>query len=398
MKKKIKIIVVIFCILLTSGCWDYKELNTLIIATSMGIDKEGDNYKVSLLIANSKKEQVSSMEGEAQTVVLTGVGKTITDAMRDIESLSPKKIYISHLSVIVLSEEVAKSDINAVNDYFLRNPASIKRFYAIIANGQKANDIIKVISPLESFPSQNIYYNIKTSSNSQAISSTIPYSDFVGITLRKGQESYLPLVSIVGKSEESANQESLKNVEPPAILKIENMALFKKEKMVAKTSHIDDTMGINLALDHVSEMNVQTSCKGGYANTILSDVSSNMKVKLINNVPKVIFSVYASGKVNEVSCAIDLRDSKNIKKIEQDAKKKVRQTILRGIKFTQNNKTDIIGIGNEFYKYYPKYFNKVQDKWNEEVFPTLNPIIDVNVHITSKGSIQNTVKEAENES
>lgn len=392
MKLKIKIIIALASLFLLSGCWNYNELNSLAIATSMGIDKEGDNYKVSVLIANSKKDQASSMEGESQTVVFSGTGKSITDAMRSIEALSPKKVYISHLSVVVLSKEVAEDGLDTINDYFLRNPASIKRFYAIVAEKDKAADIVKIISPLESFPSQNIYSNIQVSSHSQAIGASVSYSDFVQTMMQKGKEAYLPLVTITGDPKAGSNQEGLMNVEPPAILKIENVALFKGDKMIDKISNRDETMGINLILGHVEEMNVQTACQKGYINTVLSSVHTNVKINLKKNQPKVTIKIKGLGKMNEIACNVDLKNSKTPGQIEKDIEKKVRELVLRGLKSLQNKKVDTLGIGNLFYKHHPNFFNKNMKKWNDDIFPNLDPVIDVDIHLVSKGSIQDTVK------
>lgn len=53
MKWKI-IIVLSFCFFLT-GCWNYRELSDLSISTGISIDKEGDEYKVGMLISNAQK-------------------------------------------------------------------------------------------------------------------------------------------------------------------------------------------------------------------------------------------------------------------------------------------------------------------------------------------------------
>jgi len=67
------------------GCNDYAELNTLSIVTAMAIDKDDENYKLSVLIANTPKTQTSSKEGEAQTTVYDGKGKTIAEAIKVID-------------------------------------------------------------------------------------------------------------------------------------------------------------------------------------------------------------------------------------------------------------------------------------------------------------------------
>ena len=50
-----KILIIISVILLTSGCYNYQELNDYAIATGMAIDYEDEQYEVSMLISNSPK-------------------------------------------------------------------------------------------------------------------------------------------------------------------------------------------------------------------------------------------------------------------------------------------------------------------------------------------------------
>ena len=73
--KKLLIFIPIFFFM--TGCWNYRELNTLAITTTMAIDKEDDKYEVSILIANGKNNQTSPKEGQSQTVVYSGKGKTV---------------------------------------------------------------------------------------------------------------------------------------------------------------------------------------------------------------------------------------------------------------------------------------------------------------------------------
>lgn len=170
---KIKIFLLCFICLLFTGCYNYNELNTLAIATGMSINYKEDHYEVSLLIANSKQAQVSSKEGESHSIVYKGKGKTISEALREIDVISPKKIYIGHLSFIVISKSLAENGLLDSLDYLLRDPESIKRFYLIMAKNVEAEEILEIVSPLESFPAQSISTAISFSRESQAVTSTI---------------------------------------------------------------------------------------------------------------------------------------------------------------------------------------------------------------------------------
>ena len=100
-----------------TGCFDYKELDDLSIVTAVAIDKVESGYEISYSIANAKKAQVSSKEGESQTTVFSGVGPTLSEAMREIDLKNPRSTYLGHVSVIVMSSDIAKEGVFKVVDF-----------------------------------------------------------------------------------------------------------------------------------------------------------------------------------------------------------------------------------------------------------------------------------------
>ena len=120
----------IACFIITfilTGCSGYEELNNLSIVTAVAFDKEDNNYVLSFLIANSPKAQTSSKEGEAKTTVYESKGKTIAEASKSIEQIVPKQIYLGHINVIIISEDIAKDGFLKIADWLLRNPQTRKK-------------------------------------------------------------------------------------------------------------------------------------------------------------------------------------------------------------------------------------------------------------------------------
>ena len=103
-----KIILSMSLIIMMSGCWNYNELNNYSIATGMAIDYKDDKYIVSFLISNGKRELSSSNKSTYHSTLYSGEGITIYEAIKNIELISTKKLYIGHLTSIVISEEVAR--------------------------------------------------------------------------------------------------------------------------------------------------------------------------------------------------------------------------------------------------------------------------------------------------
>ena len=93
MKKALTVIII--CLLLC-GCEDYAELNNLSIVTAAGIDKAGDKYEVTLLIANSPKNETTNKEGEAKTTVYQGKAKTIAEAVKIIDTDDPLHFLVDY--------------------------------------------------------------------------------------------------------------------------------------------------------------------------------------------------------------------------------------------------------------------------------------------------------------
>lgn len=389
MNKKILILLILF---FATGCWNYQELNSLAISTAMAIDKAEDGYEVSILIANSKN-QVSSKEGESQTIVYSAKGKTISDALKNIDLENPRQIYIGHLAVIVISEEVAKEGLLNSIDLLLRSSESTKRFYVAIAKDDKAKDVIKIISPLESFPSQAISTNIRSSSESQAISSAITYSKFVEDLIEKGVEPILPTVTIEGDKKDGSKSSSLQKSTPDALIKLGPIAVFKKDKLVGYATK-DESRGINLILGKIKELNVEYKCDGEYLVTRVTEVKTSVDVKLKNKKPVVNITVQGEGDITENGCDLNLVDPKVIDKIEKNINKELKKHIKKGLKVSQEDfKTDILGFGNKFYRNYPKYYKSIKN-WNKDVFPTIDSNIKVKINVITKGSARQSLKEA----
>jgi len=115
--KKIKIILLLFTILmnsiLTTGCWNYREVDKLLIVAGVAVDK-GVKYpfKVTaeiILISSGKDQKMTSKTISAE-------GTTMFDAVRNIISISGKKLYWSHSKVVIISKEIASEGVTKVID------------------------------------------------------------------------------------------------------------------------------------------------------------------------------------------------------------------------------------------------------------------------------------------
>ena len=386
-----KIFLIIFLCLFLSGCGNYAELDKLAIVTGVAIDKKGNDYEISYLVANSPKGQTSSKEGEAKTTVYSGTGKTIPDAAMVIEQKSPKKIYLGHVNVVIISEDIAKDGFFKVADWLFRSPETRKQFYLLQAKNYKAKDIIKIISPLESFPSQSIATLLESNRDSKSASTTTTYNNFVGYVLEEGADPILPTITIHGNIKKGSEQSNIETTEPTAYLTLGPLAIFKEDKLVGYATTKESEL-INLIQNKIKEIKFSLTFK----NDALSIDSYNLKTKLsIEDESHITLTITGNGNIYNINSNIDISNPKEIKKIENLWNKSLQKSLKKLIRKMQDKyHADIFGFGNKIYSTYPKKWNQLKKDWNNKYFKEVKVKIKSNLKIPDTGSLKDTLTEA----
>ena len=373
-----KIIIIIICLTIT-GCFNYKELNNYAIVTALSIDVSDKGYEVSALITNAMKEN----ENKTNISVVSGKGTSIYSAIKDINLKIPKELYLSHLNVIIISEEIAQKGMKPILDYLVREPDSHQSYYLIISKDVKAKDALSILDPIANFPSENLYGNLDNSRNLQSKILYDRVNQYIGKILEKGINPVLNTLIVVGDAEKGSNTEEQNNVELKNYIMLDNLAIFKNDKLVDYADD-DESVGINILLDNINEIYIEIPCDK--SNIILS--SNSLKTKTKVNKKNVNINVDIDSKINELGCDIKLND-KNLKKIEKDAEEKIIKQIKKALQLSRNNTTDIFGYGTRLYKKDYKFFNSIKN-W-DEYFTNLQFNINVDVKIKDKGSANNTI-------
>lgn len=384
-----KIILLILCLTIC-GCNDYAELNKLSLVTAAAIDKNDKKYEVTLLIANSPKQDTSAKEGEAKTTVYKAKGKTVSEAIKTIDRKTPKQLYFSHINVVVISEKIGKEGFLKVADWLIRHPQTRNRFYLVQVNKNKASDVLKIISPLESFPSQSIATLIESNKNSRSIGDTASYSNFIGRILETGYEPLMPTVNINGNPKKGAKQENVETAEPSTYLSLGNLAIYKGDKLIKTTTKKESEI-IHIINNEAKELIYNINYKNNSASIYSNNIKTKIKLKNSNNLD---IYVNGTGTIYEINGSINLNKIENIKKLEKKWNENLKKDIKKTIKnIKEEYKSDIFGFGNLIYKNYPKKWKKIKNNWNNKFFKKINIKIHTNTKIVSTGSLTKTLEE-----
>lgn len=391
--KKIKIFLFLVAALLLTGCGNYRELNDLAITTGIAFDIKDDQYIVSYMIANSNKTETDSKDSETKITVYEGKGNTISSAYMDLNSKNPKIPYIGHLEVVIISEDLAKKGMLDALDFLMRNPESRKEFYIVLSKNVEAGTLLKTLAPLESFTSQNIAGIIKSNKDDQSTIVMQKYSAVITNMINEGVEPIINGIELDGNKEEGQMQESLEKATPSATIKIDTIGIFKKDKLLGWSTH-DETVGINIINNSTGFVLLETKCDDKYMTSTLKDIKTEPVITFENNIPKIKLKIKADGAILEMQCKRNLEETKVMKELEKDFSERLKQIINETLNTTQKEyKSDIFGFGNYIYKNNLKKWNVINDKWDEEIFPNITIDVAVDINLSNKGSLEQSLKE-----
>lgn len=386
--KKIILIIILFTL---TGCWNYKELNSLAIATGFAVDIVDNEYEVTVLISNAQKESSSDSKGSASAAVYKGKGKTIFEAIKDASLSISKEIYVGHIEVLVLSEEIAKTKTLEVIDFFFRYPYTRNQFLLVIAENTKAGDTFEITTPLETYPSQNISKNLEITDKLQGYVYTVTFNDFVKMIIEEGINPTLPTISIEGSVEEGNKEDNIKQNKPNTYLKLGTMAIFKGSNLVGIGTK-DQTKGINFINDQITTTLITSQYENSNIVVEINDSSTKIEVDLNKEIPKFKIKIDTIGTITEVTNKVKIEEPELIDKIKKLSEEEIKIICNDGINYAKEMKTDVFGFGNIIYKKDNDFWKKIKENWNNEMFQKVEVELEINLDLKTKGSIDSTIE------
>ena len=381
-----KIIISLFLLLIVGRCWNYKELNDYAIATSMAIDYVDNEYMVSFLISNGKK----SDDGKKfQPILYSGRGKSIYEAIKNVDLISMKQLYIGHLGSVVISDKVAKKGLYDSLEFLLEDSQSKKNFYVVLAKDSSAKDILSITTPMTDFSSESISDNVASSYRLQGSIISKTYNDVIYDLINDGIDTAISSYVIVGDREKGMTLDNLESVEPKSYIKLDELGIFKGDKLVAWADK-DKSSGINIINNDVTELYINTDCDGGHIVINTTDLKTKRDVSK----DSIKINTTATASISEVTCNIDLKDEKNIDKLNKSVEERLEKLIRDGYMLARNNGSDVFGFGLDYYRNNPREYSQIN--WYD-VYSKIEPEIKVSVNIKSSGNLKQSIERIANE-
>jgi spore germination protein KC len=377
-----------------SGCWNRRELNDLAIALGMGIDKQGDQYRVSVQIVNPQEIAARRGGGDNSPVTIyEESGRTIFECLRRMTTSTPRKIYTSHLRTLIISEEVAREGVKNILDFFARDHEVRTDFYVIIARESKAKDAMSILQPLEKVPANFLFKTLQTSEKVWAPTAGRYLDDLMADLMSKGRAATLTGVRVSGDEEAGKSIDNLKTAHTIASIKYSTIGVFQKDKLVGWLDEAE-SKGYNFITNKVSStVGVLVCPKGGEMSVEVIRSDTRLKGKMKDGKPAIEVDVRVEQNVGEVACEVDLTDIGTIAELERDSEKRVRSFLDKAIRTAQKKyRSDIFGFGETIHRDEPKAWERLENDWGS-IFPEIQVDVKIDIKIRRTGTQSNSFRD-----
>lgn len=391
MKRKkviISSVLIIMLGLLVSGCWNRREMNDLAIAVGMGIDKAEDGqYEVLVQVVDPSEVSARKPSGNRAPVTLySAKGGTVFQAIRRMTTITPRKVYFSHLRIFVFGEELAREGISKPLDFLTRDQELRTNFYIVVGRGTTARDILNFYTPLDKIPANKMYQSLEVSDRSWAPTISVRLDDLIADLTSSGKEAVLTGILIKGDNEKGKEKENVELIETSALLKYSGIAMFRGDKLVGWMNE-SESKGNSYLTDNLENTYIQLPCKsGGKAGVEVIRSKTKVKARMTEDRPSIDVSLHTEANIADVECDLDTSKQTTLHELEQTAAQTMISHAKKALARAQAEETDIFGFGEAVHRAYPGYWRRHKEEW-PRLFKELPVNIQVEFYIRRTGAV-----------
>ncbi len=173
-------------ILLFTGCSSYTELNELSIVDTLGIDYIDNKY---YLVMNVIEGKLNDKDLEEEFTTYQTSGDTLEECFHEIYLQSPKRLYLSHIDLLVLTDNSINNKFMEIIHNFLKNNEYRNNFNVVLLKDTSLKDFMN-----KQIPSKNINNLIKTNHKETGITKPQDLETIMREILID-KNTYLPTIS-----------------------------------------------------------------------------------------------------------------------------------------------------------------------------------------------------------
>lgn len=372
LRRVLSVLVSVLLLFSISGCWNYTEVDDMSIVAGVAIDKNKADGKLLLTV-----ELVDTNGGldktQAGFKMISLSGDTMFEIVRNIISITGKKLFWSHAKAIIVSEEVAREGLIKAIDWYSRDTETRSDVFIFVSGEKTAREVLNLNSTTQAIMSFELAQMMR---DEKYISSapTVEIWDFIDKLETLGNNAVAPMVNIHVKNGQKNER-------------VEGTAVFVKDRMVGKLDG-DETKSMLFVKNLITGGVLDIEDKHGTPSYSLEIISNQTKLKprMAGGRLQMQIETMTQTGLDEVMTVEGFMKGETIQDIEKRASERMEADILAVIhKVQQEYDADIFAFGENVHENQPKIWAKVKAHWPEA-------FADLDVTVSSKVEIQSSAK------
>lgn len=378
MKKLSIFIALILILIFLTGCWDYSEIEDVAIVSGMAIDIDEDGlYLVNIEIIDVNP----SISGvDLSPLIVEAKGHTIIESLRNVISVSMRRLRWSHGSYVIVSKEAAEKGLVPLVDWISRHPEARLTIHILVSKEDTARKIMLEEREFTKIISLEFEKFIKSSQ----YLSKLPHIEVYRLI---NQISNKHLYSVLPTIE-------LRNINNKSYSQMMGSAYFAQGKLIGflDPSETKKYLFINneikgglLIVPTGDDLNDRVSLD------ILKN-RTNINIDIKDDNITFIINLNTIVNIAEVDNGVNYSDVKGREFLKKRTEEYLEDELKSFIKHTQKDiGLDIFGFGNMINKKHKKVWKDIEDDWNE-LFKEVNIVVNSNIKIRNSEHISRSVK------
>ncbi|WP_281280935.1 Ger(x)C family spore germination protein [Robertmurraya kyonggiensis] len=311
---------------LLNGC-SFMDIDKRSFVTAIGID-ESDNlekkYKITLKISLSKGDPATT---GAEFTLLSFDANSISEALKNMQSMTDKELFYGHTKTILIGENVATKEIRPIIDYFVRK-ADIQRTAYLGVAVPNALQVLEFKPKVEQVAGSYLFSMFEENSNESPYAKALTLFDAYRRETESGINLAMPIIEVQHKK-----------------IQVNTIALFSKKGLESKLNAKESELFKLLTVGIKNGSTIINTNDGTYTIKILKGKTNCKIINADNNTKTAFFHIKLQTSVEEkVDNHLDLTYEK-VQKIQDETEKKIKKDVHLLLDTIQKSKLDPMGLG-----------------------------------------------------
>ena len=350
-------ILLFFILLVSTGCFDYTELNDMAIVSGISLDYEENGYHVGFEILNTVSKDDN--QNQPKVYLVEGYGTSISEAFSDATLEVAKYPYLAHLKTLIIDEEIAENHVKDIIDFLIRDNHVRNIFYLALARDTSALTILKNTDTNNPVVSTAVAKLIDSNIFSDNIAANLNYEQFVTNIIDPRKDTYVSSLEIEN-----------------GVIKLGPLAIFSGYNMQTYLTS-EESVTFNAMQGEAKEMHFQVPCPNDPENFVVLTSFNKPKSGIEIEEQTVKISTEIETRIVENHCTMNFKEVETYESIQEAVEKDLKESMKNLMEKLIANDSDILKIKQVYYQKYKmdKDFKGLDYNYDAKVIINRNGLI-----------------------